>query len=157
MTAPPRASGAEALICEAVVGWHYTLSKAMDHHHPMIFRLLDADLDDVAGMVLVRDVLLLDEVERAEKTAGDLLRPVVSVSPDDLTEDVLLLLQSGDAHVALVVSNSGLTLGLVTLRDLIEEAVGDLAEPPVRVKVQGRLRSVRHNARRRTPMLPESD
>ncbi|MGL4299891.1 MAG: CBS domain-containing protein, partial [Candidatus Neomicrothrix subdominans] len=117
----------------------------------------DADLDDVAGMVLVRDVLLLDEVERAEKTAGDLLRPVVSVSPDDLTEDVLLLLQSGDAHVALVVSNSGLTLGLVTLRDLIEEAVGDLAEPPVRVKVQGRLRSVRHNARRRTPMLPESD
>lgn len=113
-----------------------------------------ADLDDVAGMVLVRDVLLLGSQDRVEKTAGDLVRGVSSVSPDDLVEDVLVGMQRDRVHLALVVSRGGLTLGLVTLRDLIEEVVGDVAEPPVRVKVQGRLRSVRHNTRRRTPTLP---
>lgn len=36
--------GAEALICEAVVTGHHTLSKAMDHRHPMLFRLLGIDV-----------------------------------------------------------------------------------------------------------------
>lgn len=36
-TAP---KGAEALICEAVVTGHHSLSKAMDHRHPMLFTLL---------------------------------------------------------------------------------------------------------------------
>ncbi|KQY64599.1 ParB N-terminal domain-containing protein [Nocardioides sp. KIGAM211] len=36
-TAP---EGAEALICEAVVTGHHSLSKAMDHRHPMLFTLL---------------------------------------------------------------------------------------------------------------------
>jgi ParB family chromosome partitioning protein len=45
-TAP---KGAEALICEAVVGGHYTLSKAMDHRHPMIFRLLDVERPGTHG------------------------------------------------------------------------------------------------------------
>jgi len=39
-TAP---TGAEALICEAVVTGHHTLSKAMDHRHPGLFRLLGID------------------------------------------------------------------------------------------------------------------
>lgn len=36
--------GAEALICEAVVTGHYTLSKALDHRHPMLFTLLGIDV-----------------------------------------------------------------------------------------------------------------
>ncbi|PUA79503.1 ParB/RepB/Spo0J family partition protein [Nocardioides currus] len=40
-TAP---KGAEALICEAVVTGHYTLSKAMDHRHPMLFTLLGIEV-----------------------------------------------------------------------------------------------------------------
>lgn len=116
-----------------------------------------ADLDDVAGMLLVRDVLLLNSDDRATQSAADLMRAMTSVSPDDLVEDVLFGMQRDRVHLAIVVSRGGLTLGLVTLRDLIEEAVGDVAEPPVRVKVQGRLRSVRHNTRRRTPTLPTGD
>ena len=40
-TAP---KGAEALICEAVVTGHHSLSKAMDHRHPMLFTLLGIDV-----------------------------------------------------------------------------------------------------------------
>lgn len=40
-TAP---KGAEALICEAVVTGHHSLSKAMDHRHPMLFTLLGVDV-----------------------------------------------------------------------------------------------------------------
>lgn len=36
--------GAEALICEAVLTGNYTLSKAMDHRHPMLFKLLGIDV-----------------------------------------------------------------------------------------------------------------
>ncbi len=42
-TAP---KGAEALICEAVVTGHHSLSKAMDHRHPMLFTLLGVDRPD---------------------------------------------------------------------------------------------------------------
>lgn len=35
---------AEALICEAVVTGHHSLSKAMDHRHPMLFTLLGIDV-----------------------------------------------------------------------------------------------------------------
>ncbi|MBM0127886.1 hypothetical protein [Pimelobacter simplex] len=40
-TAP---KGAEALICEAVVTGHHSLSKAMDHRHPMLFTLLGVEV-----------------------------------------------------------------------------------------------------------------
>ncbi len=40
-TAP---KGAESLICEAVVTGHHTLSKAMEHRHPMLFGLLGIDM-----------------------------------------------------------------------------------------------------------------
>nr|AAV52095.1 putative ParB partitioning protein [Nocardioides sp. JS614] len=36
-------NGAESLICEAVVTGHHTLSKAMEHRHPMLFSLLGID------------------------------------------------------------------------------------------------------------------
>lgn len=36
--------GAESLICEAVLTGNYTLSKAMDHRHPMLFKLLGIDV-----------------------------------------------------------------------------------------------------------------
>ncbi|GAA3519249.1 hypothetical protein [Nocardioides daeguensis] len=39
-TAP---KGAEALVCEAVVTGHHSLSKAMDHRHPMLFTLLGVE------------------------------------------------------------------------------------------------------------------
>ena len=39
-TAP---KGAEFLICEAVVTGHHTVSKAMEHRHPMLFTLLGID------------------------------------------------------------------------------------------------------------------
>jgi ParB family chromosome partitioning protein len=40
-TAP---KGAEALICEAVVTGRHSLSRAMDHRHPMLFTLLGIDV-----------------------------------------------------------------------------------------------------------------
>ena len=45
-TAP---QGAEALICEAVVGGQFTLSKAMDSAHPMLRELLGLDTASVYG------------------------------------------------------------------------------------------------------------
>ncbi|MEZ5381404.1 MAG: hemolysin family protein [Microthrixaceae bacterium] len=114
----------------------------------------DGDPDAVAGMVLVRDLLLLDDAERAERTAAEMVRPISLLSPDQAVEDVLVSMQGDRRHLGLVVGDGGETLGLVTLRDLIEEVVGDVEEPPVRLRVQGRLKSLRHNTRRRTPTVP---
>jgi len=44
---PPK--GAEALICEAVVGGQFTLSKAMDSAHPLLRDLLGVDTPSVYG------------------------------------------------------------------------------------------------------------
>jgi len=90
------------------------------------YPVYQGDLDHIAGMVHIKDLLrkLIDN--QSITTAG--LRPMPVVPTTMPLDDVLTTMQRAKAHVAVVIDEHGGTAGLVSLEDLFEEVVGELDE-----------------------------
>ena len=86
------------------------------------------DLDDVLGVVHVKDVLLLETTARAGKTASTLARSAVFAAETEPADDLLMRMRSGGDHLVLVVDEHGGISGLVAFEDLVEELIGDFED-----------------------------
>lgn len=92
------------------------------------FPVYDGDLDDVRGVVHVKQVFGVPAARRAVTPVSAFVRPVPTV-PETLPADVLLeRLRDSGLQVALVVDEYGGTAGLVTMEDVVEEIVGDVRD-----------------------------
>jgi CBS domain containing-hemolysin-like protein len=92
------------------------------------FPVWHSGLDDVTGLVHVKKAVAVPEDERGTRTAGELASPVLAV-PSSLHLDPLLdLLREEGLQLALVVDEWGATHGIVTLEDIVEELVGEIAD-----------------------------
>jgi CBS domain containing-hemolysin-like protein len=83
-------------------------------------------LDDVIGFFLAKDLLLHDDdqpfsLERA-------VREVMYVPATRPAERVLDDMRRRRAHMAVVLDEYGGTAGIITMEDLVEEVVGDIAD-----------------------------
>jgi CBS domain containing-hemolysin-like protein len=94
-------------------------------------------LDEPVGVVHIKDVLryLADAMAKpADSAAAEqrvlptIVRPVIYVPPSMPAADLLLRMQTKRMHMAIVVDEFGGTDGLVTLEDLVEQIVGDIAD-----------------------------
>lgn len=92
------------------------------------FPLHEGDLDEVTGVVHVKDVLRLDRSVRRAATVAQLSHPVPMVPESKLLDDLLEEFADGGAHLALVLDEYGGTAGIITIEDLVEEIVGDIAD-----------------------------
>jgi CBS domain containing-hemolysin-like protein len=103
------------------------------------FPVHDGSLDEVRGMVHVKQAFAVPASLRGTTPLSALTRPVYSV-PETLEGDALLdRLRASGLQTALVVDEYGGTAGMVTLEDVVEEIVGDVRDehdrgeaPPVR-------------------------
>jgi CBS domain containing-hemolysin-like protein len=92
------------------------------------FPVYGADLDEVTGVVHVKNAVAVPDEERLTRTAGELAEPVLAV-PSSLHLDPLLdLLRDQGLQLALVVDEWGATHGIVTLEDIVEELVGEITD-----------------------------
>ncbi|MBV8932064.1 MAG: HlyC/CorC family transporter, partial [Kutzneria sp.] len=92
------------------------------------FLVHDGDLDDVRGVVHVKQSFGVPVAQRATTRVSALSRPVQTV-PESLEADALLdRLRGSGLQISIVVDEYGGTAGLVTLEDLIEEIVGDVRD-----------------------------
>jgi CBS domain containing-hemolysin-like protein len=92
------------------------------------FPVYRRDLDEVLGVVHVKQTFAVPVAERAGTTMATLARPVLTV-PESLDGDALLTrLRESDSQLGVVVDEYGGTAGIVTLEDLIEEIVGDVRD-----------------------------
>lgn len=99
------------------------------------FPVYGGDLDDVRGVVHVKQAFALPAAQRAMIKVGSLASPVPTV-PSSLDGDVLLeRLRGQGLQVAIVVDEYGGTAGIVTLEDLVEEIVGDVRDEHDRLEV----------------------
>lgn len=84
------------------------------------------DLDHPVGVVHVRDVLT--HRDGRDTTAEELATPVL-VAPDSLPLEVLFVrMKEERRHLALVVDEHGVVLGLVTMEDVLEELIGEFED-----------------------------
>jgi CBS domain containing-hemolysin-like protein len=103
------------------------------------FPVHDGSLDEVRGIVHVKQAFAVPAALRGTTPLSALTRPVYSV-PETLEGDALLdRLRASGLQTALVVDEYGGTAGMVTLEDVVEEIVGDVRDehdrreaPPVR-------------------------
>ena len=88
-------------------------------------------LDDLLGVVYLKDVATRLHLHRRAgkgETVDRVMRPPVFVPDSKPVDDLLREMQRSSAHVALVVDEYGGTAGLVTIEDIIEEIVGEIAD-----------------------------
>jgi len=91
-------------------------------------------LDDPQGFVHIKDVLALMETDDGgtfrwrAASIGEIKRPILFVPPSMAVLDLLVKMQAAHIQLALVIDEYGGTDGLVSIEDLIEEIVGDIAD-----------------------------
>jgi CBS domain containing-hemolysin-like protein len=84
-------------------------------------------LDEVVGVLHVRDLLRAADATRGEQQIAGYMRNAMFV-PETLSVAELLSEMRLRTHLALVVDEYGGTAGLVTLEDLLEEIVGEIRD-----------------------------
>jgi putative hemolysin len=89
----------------------------------------EADLDQIIGILHVKDVLRVMEQPECQKiTAREMARETLYI-PDSLPVNELLhQFRHNRQHIAIVLDEFGGTAGLVTLEDLLEEIVGEVSD-----------------------------
>ena len=85
-------------------------------------------LDQVTGMIHIKDVFVaLNDPER-DRSMGALLRDPLFVPESMGVLDLLARMRSQRIHLAIVVDEFGGTEGLVTIEDVVEEIVGEIED-----------------------------
>jgi putative hemolysin len=85
----------------------------------------DGTTDRVIGYVVARDVLAL-AWEQNLIALEDIVRPVIYVPASARISSVLREMQAKRTQLAIVVDEHGVSLGLVTIEDVMEELVGEI-------------------------------
>ncbi|HEY5579273.1 MAG TPA: hemolysin family protein [Acidimicrobiia bacterium] len=84
--------------------------------------------EDVVGIVYAKDLLqLMDRGEGAKPVVG-VMREAYFVPETKRVPDLLRDMQASKIHIAVVVDEFGGIAGLVTIEDLLEELVGEIAD-----------------------------
>lgn len=104
------------------------------------FPVIGKSPDDVIGVVHVKQAVGIEIERRRSVRLGELAEPAAIV-PDTLELDPLLVqLREQNNQLAIVVDEYGGTDGVVTLEDLVEEIVGDIADEHDRLHQHSRHR-----------------
>ncbi len=85
-------------------------------------------LDQIEGVVSVRDLVQLSPEDQKYATLRTLLKPVRFVPETKPIRDLLKELQKTTLQLAMVIDEYGSVSGLVTVEDLVEELVGEIRD-----------------------------
>ncbi|TFD57394.1 HlyC/CorC family transporter [Cryobacterium suzukii] len=92
------------------------------------FPVVDESVDDVVGIVHVKQAVAVPRKRRADVPVSALQTDPVRVPETMKLDDLLGELRGRGYQMAIVVDEYGGTAGVVTLEDLVEELVGEVAD-----------------------------
>jgi CBS domain containing-hemolysin-like protein len=85
-------------------------------------------LDEIIGMVHVKDVFAAMIDESRDRSMTELLRTPLFIPESMGVIDLLARMRAERVHLAIVVDEFGGTEGLVTIEDVVEEIVGEIED-----------------------------
>ena len=109
------------------------------------FPVIGADIDDVVGVALVKNVYQVPAERWASTPVTEIMRAPLVVPETRNLRSLLLDMRSQRSPLAVVMDEHGGTAGIVTQEDLVEEIVGEIAdehddtEPPPVARDAGEL------------------
>ncbi len=85
-------------------------------------------IDEVLGIIYAKDLLKFVVEDPEGITIHSMMRPASFVPESKRVDDLLNELQRSHVHMAVVVDEYGGTAGVVTIEDILEEIVGEIAD-----------------------------
>jgi CBS domain containing-hemolysin-like protein len=85
-------------------------------------------LDDVVGMVHIKDIFMASVDASLDRSIAALMREPLFVPESMSVIELLARMRADRIHLAIVVDEFGGTEGLVTIEDVVEEIVGDIED-----------------------------
>ena len=89
------------------------------------------NVDDIVGVVYLKDLVqrtYYSTNSGQDTSVADVMRPAVFVPDSKPLDDLLREMQRDRNHMALLVDEYGAIAGLVTIEDVLEEIVGEIAD-----------------------------
>lgn len=101
----------------------------IEHKHSRVL-VIGKDLDDYRGLLLAKDLLefLGEPAGQPDFEIAKIMRQIPEVSAVMTLDAVFELLRVNAVHMAVVKDDNGGVQGIVTLEDLVEEIVGEIAD-----------------------------
>jgi len=88
----------------------------------------EGSLDHITGLAFAHDLLQVLDIEASARTVAEIQRPVAFVPETKKVAALLRDMQREKQHMQIVIDEYGNVAGLVTIEDLIEAIVGNIAD-----------------------------
>lgn len=85
-------------------------------------------LDNITGIIFAHDLLQIPDSEASARSVAQLQRPAAFVPETKKVAELLREMQREKQHMSIVIDEYGGVAGLVTIEDLIEAIVGEIAD-----------------------------
>jgi CBS domain containing-hemolysin-like protein len=105
-----------------------TFTAEVNAHNFSRVPVYGASLDDVTGIAFARDLLAVKDDEAGRRTVAEIQRPAVFIPETKKVNELLREMQRQKQHMSVVIDEYGGVAGLVTIEDLIEAIVGEIAD-----------------------------
>ncbi|HUO45455.1 MAG TPA: hemolysin family protein [Acidimicrobiia bacterium] len=92
------------------------------------FPVYDEDLDEIVGIVHVKDSFRVPQERRPITPVATIAKPPLAVPHSRPLDDLLVDMQRQSRALAVIVDEYGGTAGIVTIEDLLEELIGEIAD-----------------------------
>ncbi|ERH06420.1 MAG: hemolysin related proteins containing CBS domain protein [Halonotius sp. J07HN4] len=97
------------------------------HDHVRV-PVYDGNLDNIIGVVNVRDLVREHQYSEGTGDLTDIVQPTLHVPESKNVDDLLAEMQENRLQMVVVLDEFGTTEGIITLEDMVEEIVGDILE-----------------------------
>lgn len=114
-----------ALWADRSVAENLKLAQSSGHSR---FPVCEGSLDNVLGMVLVKEWLWQVQALGPDSSFQPIIRPVLTFLLKTPLASMIELFRSSRSHLAVVLDDNGALAGILTLEDVLEEIVGEIRD-----------------------------
>ena len=91
--------------------------------------MIGDNVDDIIGIAYLKDLAARAQDQQAPRTkVEELMRPPAFVPESKPVDELLREMQARRTHMAVVIDEYGGTAGVLTIEDILEEIVGEIAD-----------------------------
>lgn len=102
--------------------------KIVFHEGYSRYPVYDVSMDEIVGIAHSRDIMSVHFSGDGSKTLRDLLRPAYFIPETKPIDKLLREMQKKKMQMAIVISEYGGVIGIVTFEDILEELVGEIQD-----------------------------
>ena len=117
----------EIIAVPSTIGFDELIAAFADAGHSRL-PVYGESLDEVVGMIHIKDVFVANFDESRDRSIASLMRTPLFVPESMGVIELLARMRHERIHLAIVVDEFGGTEGLVTIEDVVEEIVGDIED-----------------------------